>query len=272
MAEPTLTRPHPTEDEDRSPGRRIGPAEIRLGGDGPGKALLGPTLTWATARMDVVFSACAILSGRAEPISWAWGWVGAEAGTERSRLEATLRLEILRPARIAALAEEVEGDATLPTVLAPSRGDLDPGLVLLLERLGLLVPLVLVLRSQGRVAGLLWVCRAASSSGRTPEDRGALRRIHPLVEVALDAEGAGSRAGAGGRWPELTPRELSITELAVSGARNEEIAAALGIAETTVRNHMSRILRKFRVRSRAQLIAVCADPGNTWPYGRVSFR
>jgi DNA-binding NarL/FixJ family response regulator len=46
-----------------------------------------------------------------------------------------------------------------------------------------------------------------------------------------------------------------VARLAVGGASNMEIAAQLGITESTVKNRMSRVLKKCGVRSRAQLIA-----------------
>lgn len=55
--------------------------------------------------------------------------------------------------------------------------------------------------------------------------------------------------------PEITPRELEILNLVTRGNANKEIAAALGISEDTVKQHVSRILMKLKVNDRAQATA-----------------
>lgn len=55
--------------------------------------------------------------------------------------------------------------------------------------------------------------------------------------------------------PEITPREREILALIAKGNANKEIAAQLGIAEDTVKQHVSRILQKLRVADRAQATA-----------------
>ncbi len=54
---------------------------------------------------------------------------------------------------------------------------------------------------------------------------------------------------------EVTPRELEILTLITQGKANTEIAADLGIAEDTVKQHVSRILHKLGVNDRAQATA-----------------
>ncbi|HJW49968.1 MAG TPA: LuxR C-terminal-related transcriptional regulator [Candidatus Limnocylindria bacterium] len=51
----------------------------------------------------------------------------------------------------------------------------------------------------------------------------------------------------------LTPRERQILELVLRGEQNKEIAAQLGLAEQSVKVHVSHLLRKFAVRNRASL-------------------
>jgi len=55
--------------------------------------------------------------------------------------------------------------------------------------------------------------------------------------------------------PELTTREREILQLITQGNANKEIAALLGISEDTVKQHVSRILDKLRVKDRAQATA-----------------
>ena len=55
--------------------------------------------------------------------------------------------------------------------------------------------------------------------------------------------------------PDITSREREILAKIALGNANKEIAAQLGIAEDTVKQHVSRILHKLRVNDRAQATA-----------------
>lgn len=61
--------------------------------------------------------------------------------------------------------------------------------------------------------------------------------------------------------PDLTPRERDIVRLITQGLDNREIAAELFLAEGTVRNNISRLLEKLRLKDRTQL-AVFAVKNN----------
>ncbi|MEW5756618.1 MAG: response regulator transcription factor [Pseudomonadota bacterium] len=50
----------------------------------------------------------------------------------------------------------------------------------------------------------------------------------------------------------LTPRQIEVLHLLARGASNKEIARALGVAEGTVRIHVTAILRALNVRNRGQ--------------------
>jgi DNA-binding NarL/FixJ family response regulator len=52
---------------------------------------------------------------------------------------------------------------------------------------------------------------------------------------------------------QLTPRELEVARLIGRGMTNREIGRALGIAEQTVKNHVSDALDRSGTRSRAAL-------------------
>jgi DNA-binding CsgD family transcriptional regulator len=56
-----------------------------------------------------------------------------------------------------------------------------------------------------------------------------------------------------GRTVELTPRESQLMPLVAQGLKNKEIAAALNIAEATVRIYLSALFRKLGVRDRYEL-------------------
>lgn len=50
----------------------------------------------------------------------------------------------------------------------------------------------------------------------------------------------------------LTPTQLKVLEGVNSGLLNKQIAHNLGIAEATVKAHMTALMRKLKVRNRTQ--------------------
>lgn len=62
-------------------------------------------------------------------------------------------------------------------------------------------------------------------------------------------------AAAPGAAPVLTVRETEVLELLAAGRTNREIAAALVVAEPTVRRHVANIYRKVGTRNRAEATA-----------------
>ena len=52
----------------------------------------------------------------------------------------------------------------------------------------------------------------------------------------------------------LTPREREVLPLVVGGLLNKQAAAELGISETTLQIHRSRVMRKMEAESLAQLV------------------
>ena len=59
----------------------------------------------------------------------------------------------------------------------------------------------------------------------------------------------------------LSPRELDTLREVARGASNKEIARTLGIAETTVKIHVQRILRKLGLSSRVQAAVYASERG-----------
>jgi FixJ family two-component response regulator len=59
-------------------------------------------------------------------------------------------------------------------------------------------------------------------------------------------------------YASLTPRELEILSLVVSGLMNKQIAAQLGISEITVKAHRGRVMRKMGADSLADLVRAAA--------------
>jgi DNA-binding NarL/FixJ family response regulator len=61
------------------------------------------------------------------------------------------------------------------------------------------------------------------------------------------------------RMATLTPQQARILELICEGKLNKQIAYDLSIAETTVKAHVTAIMRKLGVRSRTQAVLVAQD-------------
>jgi DNA-binding NarL/FixJ family response regulator len=59
----------------------------------------------------------------------------------------------------------------------------------------------------------------------------------------------------------LTAREREVLEIIEQGRDNSEIAARLRISQKTVRNHVSIILSKLGIKSRAKAIVLARDAG-----------
>ena len=60
--------------------------------------------------------------------------------------------------------------------------------------------------------------------------------------------------------PPLSHREKETLALVVQGLTNRQIAAELFLAESTVKTHLSSVLRKLDARSRAEAAAIFLDP------------
>jgi DNA-binding NarL/FixJ family response regulator len=60
--------------------------------------------------------------------------------------------------------------------------------------------------------------------------------------------------------PTLSHREREVLKLAVSGRTNGEIAAALCLAESTVKSHLSAAFHRLGVRSRREAATLVLDP------------
>ena len=75
----------------------------------------------------------------------------------------------------------------------------------------------------------------------------------PLAEASALSAPAGPTPAAGPLDEALTDKESRILELLSQGLSNKQIAAAVFLAEGTVKNYVSRIMDKLHARSRTEL-------------------
>jgi two-component system nitrate/nitrite response regulator NarP len=59
----------------------------------------------------------------------------------------------------------------------------------------------------------------------------------------------------------LTPRELELATLVVSGLRNREVATRLGISEGTAKLHLYNVYKKIGVANRVELVLRMRNAG-----------
>ncbi len=80
-------------------------------------------------------------------------------------------------------------------------------------------------------------------------------------DLALRESGRTAPSGSDSVWERLaslTPKQRRALDLLLTGQPNKVIAYELGVAETTVKAHVGAVMRKLKVRNRAQVIAVAA--------------
>ena len=78
-------------------------------------------------------------------------------------------------------------------------------------------------------------------------------RHRHLTPLPANTEGVEMRAS-------LSDRELGVVRLIVEGLSNKEISSRLALSDKTVKNHISHILAKLKLRARTQ-VAVMAFRG-----------
>ena len=78
---------------------------------------------------------------------------------------------------------------------------------------------------------------------------------------AADSPGSGARAGRAASLEVLSDREKEILALVGRAMNNGEIARDLFLAESTIKSHINRMLRKLGLRDRAQLIVLAYESG-----------
>jgi DNA-binding NarL/FixJ family response regulator len=71
-----------------------------------------------------------------------------------------------------------------------------------------------------------------------------------VLSRLLDGQRSGRLAGG---HPQFTPRERQVLGLLRTGESNREIAASMGVDESTVKAHLGRLMRKVGVSNRIAL-------------------
>jgi DNA-binding NarL/FixJ family response regulator len=74
--------------------------------------------------------------------------------------------------------------------------------------------------------------------------------------------GAPARQSNGSGAASLTPTQLKVLNGVCSGRLNKQIAHDLGIAEATVKAHMTALMRKLNVRNRTQVAVIAQTLGH----------
>jgi FixJ family two-component response regulator len=90
-----------------------------------------------------------------------------------------------------------------------------------------------------------------------------VEKLLEAVERAVrkDVETAGILEGV----KRLTPREMEVFALVVTGMLNKQIASALGIGEKTVKVHRARVMEKMQAGSVAELVRLADRAGVVVP-------
>lgn len=86
-------------------------------------------------------------------------------------------------------------------------------------------------------------------------DQELLDRIQQALESdARNRQEMAGRDSLKARYDALTPRERQIMDLVVAGMSNKNVAAELDISSRTVEVHRSRIMKKLRIKTLADLV------------------
>ena len=102
-------------------------------------------------------------------------------------------------------------------------------------------------------------CAAAARAGlgdaryEAAWSRGHALSREQVVAAALEAEAPAGRAAPDAAVIELSERELEVARLVARGLSNPAIAGELFVSRATVKTHVSHILSKLGLHSRAQI-------------------
>ncbi len=112
--------------------------------------------------------------------------------------------------------------------------------------------LVVVGRTEPRVDGA--ACGHVRRSQTVQELAGAIKRVARGHHVTAPRRLVDNSS-------QLTPRERDVLALLASGARNDQVAAALDISPHTVRTHVQNLLAKLEVTNRLAAVTLARRRG-----------
>lgn len=85
------------------------------------------------------------------------------------------------------------------------------------------------------------------------------------MHAAMQGQQLEPPAGEASAPPRLTPTQMQVLRCVHSGLLNKQIAYELGMAEATVKVHMTAVMRKLNVRNRTQAAIAAGQFG--WSRG-----
>lgn len=108
------------------------------------------------------------------------------------------------------------------------------------------------------VAGFIAKSTRGGELGRALKDvmEGAV--VVPKGYQPPDAAGGSDASDLATRIATLTPQQVRVLQMLRQGLLNKQIAYDLGVGETTIKAHVSEILRKLKVSSRTQAVIEAA--------------
>jgi DNA-binding NarL/FixJ family response regulator len=110
-------------------------------------------------------------------------------------------------------------------------------------------------QAEARAAGAAgFVSKAADNDQMLEAISAVLAGDSYWPEITSDAAGEDEDTSLSAKIATLTPQQLRVLELLGQGMLNKQIAHELDIVESTVKAHVSAILRKLNVYSRTQAV------------------
>ncbi len=163
------------------------------------------------------------------------------AGAQSASLQVLRRLQESRsPIAAILLTDDRSGPGAVPGVIAGARGVVSRN-----DNSDLLVRSIL-----GVARGEFWVSRKLFAE--------VLDTVR-TSESTLGRPLGKSTSPSSPIFDNLSPREMQIISAVVDGQVNKEIAENLGIAEYTVKHHLTRIFNKLNVTNRVELAMLAVD-------------
>ncbi len=116
---------------------------------------------------------------------------------------------------------------------------------------------IVILKRPGRANLVVHLCRDVTEHRRLEEF--ARQAAALLRELGQDSAPTRELQGPAGPPPRLSSRETEILRLLACGLTTREMAEALSISPTTVRNYVNRILGKLGVNTRLQAVVYASQ-------------